>query len=303
MSIRRDVSTAFFTTALCVLLSVLGATTSLAADPTETAPADSSPGLVGKGVSFAASMGRDLTTQATYPFRLARDHPFLFTAGVAGFAALVATDHATHEFLSPSWAGPGTAFLRNEQKYSAAINPVSTIAVVGGFGAIGLLAHSQRELDTAELLVRSIASTGVWIELLKLASGRERPRQTLEFNADWTGPGRVFADDTEGNHDLASFPSGHSGGAWTVAAVLAHQYPWHGIVPILAYTGAAGMSYSRVVVDAHWLSDVVVGGLIGYGCARQVISSHERRRASQVGWHLVPDIGMRHSGVALTFDW
>ena len=141
------------------------------------------------------------------------------------------------------------------------------------------------------MLAEALITSSVWTGALKELTRRQRPRETTEELADFSGPGAVFYDEGGAPTGLRSFPSGHTSGTWALATVVAHQYPSHGIVQLLAYGTAAAMGYSRMVVGAHWFSDVVAGGLIGFGCARQVISAHETRAlaadpASQNGWHL-----------------
>lgn len=239
--------------------------------------------------SFVETLGCDLATQGAYPFRLAKHEPVTFAIGAAGFATLVITDPITHDWIhSPV---EGTDFQKNAQSYCDIVTAKNAAIMVAGFGLVGIAADSRRERDTAVLLTRALITTTAWTGALKYLTGRERPRETSEYHSDWTGPSRIFAE-PDNDRKNESFPSGHSSNAWTMATVLAHQYPAHRIVPALAYTGAAAMSYARVVVNAHWVSDVVVGGLIGYGCARQVISSHDARRAgvSTTGWRL--DVGV-----------
>lgn len=65
-----------------------------------------------------------------------------------------------------------------------------------------------------------------------------------------------------GEHFLtAAFPSGHAATAFTVAAVLGWRYPklriWLLVVASMVATG-------RVIMSAHFVADVVVGGAIGY---------------------------------------
>ena len=62
-------------------------------------------------------------------------------------------------------------------------------------------------------------------------------------------------------------------------------------------------------VGAHWLSDVVVGGLIGWGSAKQVLSAHrsahrsERAQADTGGVALGVDLRRGYRGFNLRFDF
>lgn len=263
-------------------------------------------GVVLQGTwSFVSALGNDLGSQASYPFHLARRQPMKFLFGAAGLAALIASDQATQEFLAPSSITNDTGLRLSIQNYSDAASGRNALILVGGFGAVGLLANSPRERTTSMMLLESLVTSGVWTEVLKNVTRRERPREVDGRASDWTGPGTMFADDAVGG-GLLSFPSGHSTGGWAVATVLAHQYPSRGIVPVAAYGAAAMMSYSRMVVDAHWLSDVTIGALIGFGCARQVISAHEEKQAAATdakGWQLNMDVTRQHTGVSLTYDF
>ncbi len=233
-------------------------------------------GLVDGVFHFAGDLGRDVSAQASYPLHLARNQPARFIFGATMFLGLVATDDVTRDaMVSPT-------FLRENgleepaRWISDAAAPSRMIPVAAGIGVIGLFG-SPRERQTGVMLSEALITSSIWTGTLKYLTGRERPRETSEVAADWTGPGASFTSEPVDGRGLRSFPSGHTSGAWAMATVFAHQYPSHGIVPLLAYGTATAMGYSRMAVGAHWLSDVVVGGLIGYGCARQVISSHEER--------------------------
>ena len=60
--------------------------------------------------------------------------------------------------------------------------------------------------------------------------------------------------------DRFSFPSGHSMNAFALATVLALTFPW--IAPGAAAV-AASIAASRVILGLHFLSDVLVGSLLG----------------------------------------
>jgi len=240
--------------------------------------------------SFLPRLAYEFATQLQFPFRYARSNPKGFFLGAAGIAALVATDHLTYDLLVPE----GQRLDDPAATLSRWGNTRSAYPLVLGFGAVGIVLDSKREKQTAVMLFESLLTSAVWTELLKTASGRERPRELEDGQAsDWEGPG-------EG---LKSFPSGHSTGIWAAATILANQYPRYKIVPVLAYGTATAMSYSRMVVGAHWLSDVVVGGLIGYGCARQVLATHRWSAEGQETprLHMGLDLSAERRGIRLMY--
>lgn len=56
------------------------------------------------------------------------------------------------------------------------------------------------------------------------------------------------------------FPSGHSDAAFILAYLISRRFP---AVTLPVFVLAGGISWSRVVVDAHWLYQVIGGGMIG----------------------------------------
>ncbi len=105
--------------------------------------------------------------------------------------------------------------------------------------------HWRRLLKT--VFVAYLVRTAV-VEWLKLMAGRPRPRQIPDAS--------VFAGFDGG----ASFPSGHASFSFMLAMIVSAWFPrWRWV----AWIGAVFVSLSRVVVQAHYLSDVIVGALIG----------------------------------------
>jgi membrane-associated phospholipid phosphatase len=142
-------------------------------------------------------------------------------------------------------------FVSNSNIYVITGTPV-TMAIVG------LASHDDEVLRNAAVMAAGTA-VGYGIALgLKYTNKRDRPFVTYpEYFADKTG------------HDYSdsySFPSGHSTTAFATATALTLKYPkWYVIVPSYAYAGT--VAYSRMHLGVHYPSDVLVGALIGSGCA------------------------------------
>src|SRR5438046_10577956 len=114
----------------------------------------------------------------------------------------------------------------------------------------------------------AINSTAVTL-LLKNAARRQRPFQT-------NGNGTFFQGGS-------SFPSEHAAIAWSVASVLAHEYPGT-LSQILAYGLATTVSATRVTGQQHFTSDVIIGSALGWYFGRQVYRAHHDTDLGGAAW-------------------
>lgn len=142
------------------------------------------------------------------------------------------------------------------------ISNAGIAAMIGGAGAMWALSyanHNSHWRETGFLAGEATVNSLVVTEVLKYSLGRERPNQD-------NGAGNFFAGGV-------SFPSEHSAAAWSIAAVIAHEYPGP-LSKFLAYGAASLISYSRVRAQQHFPSDVFVGALIGELSAYTVYKRH-----------------------------
>jgi lipid A 4'-phosphatase len=112
-------------------------------------------------------------------------------------------------------------------------------------------------------LIATIAiGPGLIINLgLKDHMHRPRPVQTEEFN----GPDRFrpWYEDNGACKRNCSFVSGEAAtGFWMVAPASVLPPPWRGPATIAAYLFGIGASLLRMAFGGHYLSDVLLGGLI-----------------------------------------
>ncbi|HET7208392.1 MAG TPA: capsule assembly Wzi family protein [Terriglobales bacterium] len=136
-------------------------------------------------------------------------------------------------------------------------------ALVGGAGGMWLLGHAKHNehwSETGFLAGESALNSLVMVEGLKYSLRRERPYQG-------NGSGAFFQSGG------TSFPSEHAAAAWSVAGVIAHEYPGP-LTKIMAYGLASLVDISRVKARQHFPSDVVVGSVIGNLVAQDIYSRH-----------------------------
>jgi hypothetical protein len=142
------------------------------------------------------------------------------------------------------------------------ISDAGIAGLAGGAAAMWAFSyknHDSHWRETGLLAAEAAFNSLIITEGAKYSLRRERP-----FQGDGSGP--FFQNGT-------SFPSEHAAAAWSIAEVIAHEYPGP-LTKILAYGVAGLVSYSRVRAQQHFSSDVLVGSLIGELSAFTVYKRH-----------------------------
>lgn len=199
------------------------------------------------------------------------------------------TSPARIRFADAGWLVPlggiAAGFFATDRQYSASLSMNSstishykTASNAGLAGLVGASAgmylmsfptHNEHWRETGFLAGEAALNSLVPIEIMKYSFRRERPYQG-------DGSGELF-------HGGTSFPSEHSAVAWSIAGVIAHEYP--GVLPkLMAYGTAAAIDYSLVRKRQHFPSDVLVGGLLGYLVAQSVYNRRHEPELGGRGW-------------------
>ena len=227
--------------------------------------------------SFASELGRgavvigkDELTFIKAPFQkknLKWDALF-----AAVLTPLIVTDEQVVQQVNPAWHDTGIA-ISNGILWG-------NVATAGGIFITGLATDNTHAKDTGVATARAVADSVLMYGAMKIAFQRERPFTDR-------GEGKFFS----GNWQHGSFPSGHSMFNWTIASVIAHEYP-HWPVAVAMYGLATASSTFRVTAGVHFPSDVVAGGVMGYLIGRYVAkqdnhlpgkaATHSRNRLIQL---------------------
>ncbi len=130
--------------------------------------------------------------------------------------------------------------------------------------AAGLIRKDSKMQHTALLTGEAMADVALVQTVLKDATMRLRP---ISYpSAGWFVTSKSPTAYIRGN---GSFPSGHSMEAFAVATIIARRYGReHRWVPVAAYGLASLVGFSRLTLNVHYLSDVVMGSALGYSISR-----------------------------------
>jgi hypothetical protein len=122
---------------------------------------------------------------------------------------------------------------------------VQTAAAVSVY-AVGRATGDQKTASVGADLVRSQFVSQIVVQGVKFSTQRTRP---------------------DGSNQQA-FPSGHTASAFATATVLNRHLGWKAGLP--AYLFATYVGASRMSINKHHLSDVVMGATIGFAAGRSV---------------------------------
>ena len=121
--------------------------------------------------------------------------------------------------------------------------------------------QSSRNLS---LVSRAFAINNFATTLLKNAVHRSRPKPTLNSDVHQDGD------------NAKSFPSGHSSNAMVAATSLVLLTPNQSpAVHAGIYALGASIGLARIMADRHFLTDVLVGGALGYWVTRAVFEQED----------------------------
>jgi membrane-associated phospholipid phosphatase len=194
----------------------------------------------------------------TSPFHVSHeDAKFLAPIGLTT-AALIATDRRSANVLGEN--GGSESRVRISLDVSRLGAAYTNIGIATTFYLGGLAAHNSRARETGLLGGEALIDATIVHTVLKQVTQRPRPLVP--------DPNDDFFD---GGH---SFPSGHATDTWALATVIASEYHDRKAVQVTAYALASAVSLSRYTGRAHFLSDVFVGSVVGYGIGRFVYKKH-----------------------------
>jgi len=232
-----------------------------------SAPSDLPPGRTHQTKSSGSSIKVAIETIAKDELHIVKA-PFRFDAStmkwnalaVGSTGILIAKDESVLHQVPPSWH---TASINISNGTLCGLG-----ATAGGIFVTGLISHDEHATDTGIRSAEAAIDSLILYSVLKPVLARQRPYTGA-------GEGKFFS----GNWTSGSFPSGHSTLAWTLATVVAHEYPnWP--MRLLMYGAAAAVSTTRVTAGVHFPADVFSGAVIGFGVGTYVSSKDSQHRMS-----------------------
>ncbi len=167
--------------------------------------------------------------------------------------------------------------LKREMEFIQQFGGVTSLVITGAFIA---LLHPANRRRIRELLFVVLANALI-VNVFKMTLGRPRPKfgDPHTFTLPWQTYVLPIKGEPQARHaweswrgissDLWSMPSSHTAAAFALALFLARTYP---ASRALVFSLACVVAVCRVLLGAHYPSDVVVGAALGYCTAHVVLT-------------------------------
>lgn len=185
-------------------------------------------------------------------------------AGVVGTtAALLALDPVEAPYFRKKTFYSG--FNRGFGSYTTT---AEILAIPAAFYVAGLVWKDSHAKNTGLLAAEAAADVEIPNLVLRTTFRRLRPIDVApqgNYSDTW------FDSGTNPLKAPGSFPSGHTAAAFAVATVISRRYPTKRWVPLIAYSAAAMIGFSRLTLSTHFVSDVFFGAALGYSVGRFVV--------------------------------
>ncbi len=226
----------------------------------------------------------------TQPFKYSANDWLTFAAVVGGTALLFTVDQSVKDFALKNQSNTGDVIFGIDEFYGSPY----TIILTSGLYGVGLFSGEEGirklGLNTSEALIYSVAITGI----LKFIIGRRRP-----YEGD---NNLVFKPFQFTNNDYQSLPSGHTTVVFAVSTVMA-DYIDNIFWKIFWYGTAGLVGAARIYHNKHWVSDVFLGGAIGYFVGRFVINLNSKKEPELSGLRVSPTLSFDKVGLQMTLSF
>jgi hypothetical protein len=195
----------------------------------------------------------------SFPARVTRHRNWIPTAAVlAATAGFFLVDKREAAYFRST-----TSFHEFNHILNGNATAIGMGTVSASLYAIGRIRKDSKMQRTALLAGEAMADAALVQTVLKDATMRLRPVRYPD--SGWFATSSSPTAYIRGN---GSFPSGHSIEAFSVATIIARRYGNHRWVPFAAYGLASLVGFSRLTLNVHFLSDVFMGGALGYSISR-----------------------------------
>ncbi|HEU4993324.1 MAG TPA: phosphatase PAP2 family protein [Gemmatimonadaceae bacterium] len=238
--------------------------------------------------------GKDIVAIWTSPFHASSRDWMLAGASAGVFGLSMLADESVSDWALKSANGDFFDALSPVRRGGKLFAGKYVVPPLAATYIAGVAFKNQALRDLAMGCVASWGSQAAIRRGLYALVGRARPESLPDNNQQWRVP-------SGGAWEMHSFPAGHFANALSCATFANERFRL-GPAGIAVYAVAGAVGVGRLADGAHWTSDTVIGGVLGYAVGREIARRSLRRKNEPnhaVSFQLSPDL----AGLAARVTW
>jgi len=234
---------------------------------------------------------------------------------IGGIVGLIAVDKITTNFLHNNlepylnYDLPNISFVNSSSshKWLVGDNAYMSYPIIGNY-VFSFFSNSERGQYASINALKAIQYSTIITQLgLKTVFGRNRPHRPLSSpaTAPWTNDNWDFFNKRKeylfSSAEASAFPSLHTTAYFAIAKVFQMEYDNYWI----PYGFMSVIYLSEMKKHNHWVSDLVVGGIVGTLIGKSIVLSSWKRRningqiqkEKSISFNIVPQYSSEFTGL------
>jgi membrane-associated phospholipid phosphatase len=196
------------------------------------------------------------------PFDASSRYWMLSAGASAAFGLSMFADRPVGRWAARDTASRLFRALEPVRRGGAAYTGKVIVPPIAGLYVAGIVMNRADVREAATGCMSSWFSQSMLRQTTYRFVARQRPDTSPEDSQRWGVPGSKI-------WQLQSFPAGHFANVMSCSAFWSNRYRLGAGAPAL-YLLAAAIGLGRIADGGHWISDTVLGGIIGYATGREL---------------------------------
>lgn len=223
-----------------------------------------------------------------------------FAVALGAFGASMLADQEVSDWAIRNDSAALFQFIKPLRRGGVLFSGKYVVPPVAALYLIGIATKNQASRDFVMGCMSSWMAQGITRRGAAYLFGRARPDTFPNDPQHWKLGGGW------GNWQMRSFPAGHFANILGCVTFTNERFRLGAAEPVL-YALAAGVGAGRLADEAHWFSDSVIGGILGYAVGREVARRSLARRAglggggSSASAFMSPELDGVRMGIRWTF--
>lgn len=243
--------------------------------------------------------GKDILSIWASPFDASAKDWLLTAAAFGAFGASMLADQSVSDWAIENDSSAIFRALEPVRRGGVLFSGKYVVPPVAGVYVLGIVLKNQNMRDFVTGCMSAWGAQSAVRKGVYLLVGRRRPETAPNDPQDWEFPGGS-------DWQMHSFPGGHFANAMACATYWNKRFHLGAAGPAV-YALAVAVGVGRLADKAHWTSDTVLGGLLGYAVgkevARRALARETRRGGGGGGGSASFGLSPTASGITMSFRW